>query len=99
MKNMILFMSVCFVSVLSSGQSLSWPSPDEMKANFAICKATDSTWYSNFGQYVRTFDLNEATKACNQEYPVEGGVYHPTGCDYNDAWIWAGYYCTPHTHH
>lgn len=75
--------------------AFAFPSPAEMRANFAACTDADTTFMSRYGQYVVAFDQYEATDICNRTaFPGSSQRTELAWCSLpGQGYVYAGYFC------
>ena len=97
MKKVFLALSICFSVNALGSLAVAFPTTAEMKANFAMCNNSDSTWFERWGRYVMTFELNDAAQTCNAAH---SGYGRPglAGCYINGSYLYAGYVCYEGSH-
>ena len=88
----LFFVSSMTVSTTGIASTLGIPTPDEMAANFRICDQSVD-WHRNWGQYVVSFDIDQARELCNKDYGQNSFYPKRTACSHDGNWILAGYYC------
>ncbi len=92
MKKVLLALVLCVAGSAMSSSAFAFPNADEMQANFKTCNESDSSWNRRWGQYVVTFERNDATRICNEMYSGHGRT-GLAACSANGAWLYAGYVC------
>lgn len=92
MRRSIFIILFCIALLVSSSSLFAFPTTEQMKANYKMCLANDSGWYSRWGRFVVTFELNAAARACNNVY-LGHGIPKLAGCRFEGSWHYAGYYC------
>ena len=91
MKTPIACLAIA-LTLMGSTSYAGWPTKEEMAENYQTCMASDPSWYQRWGQYLASFDRDEAYAFCRSFY--HGADIKIMGCyDDNHKWLKAGYYC------